>query len=199
MKLSKTTQKVSIVILCFLWIAVIAVGGTIAYLFTSTQQVINTFSVPSDGSSVVEEIEDNVKKEVVIANTGDVDSYIRAKVIFTWQNADGKVHPTKVKATDYTITWGTEWKRIPDSETGFYYYNGVVKANDNNPSTTSDQTTALFTHCTPTAAGPEEGYTLHVEILSQSIQAEPDEAVQDAWGMSYSEGTWSVYTADGTN
>jgi len=198
MKISKTIQKVSIVILCFLWIAVIVVGGTVAYLFTSTQQVINTFSVPSDGSSVVEEIENNVKKEVVIANTGDVDSYIRAKVIFTWQNADGDVYPTKVETTDYQITWGTGWVRIPDSETGFYYYNGVVKANDNDVSTTIDQTAALFTECTPTAAGPEEGYTLHVEILSQSIQAEPDEAVQEAWGMSYSNDAWSTYTA-GTN
>ena len=134
----------------------------------------------------------------MIANTGDVDSYIRAKVIFTWQNEAGMVHPTAVKDTDYDITWnkgvgeGT-WSDVND----MYYYNGVVKAKDD--TSEADQTAPLFTKCTPKVLGPEEGYTLHVEILSQSIQSDPATAVQSAWGMTYSNGAWSTYTMDSTN
>ena len=187
MKSNKITQKVSIAILCFLWIAVLAIGGTLAYLFTSTQQVINTFSVPSDGSSIVEEIEGNVKKKVVITNTGDVDSYIRARVIFTWQNEAGQVHPTAVVhpsegvTGDYQITWNTGSAAGAWTErNGMYYYNGVVDA--------KASTAALFTNCTPVNPAPEEGYTLHVEILSQSVQAEGvaedgNKAVEKAWGV----------------
>ncbi len=192
MRFSKTTQRISIFVLCFLWVSIMAVVGTVAYLFTATPSVVNTFTVPSDGSSIEEVIEGNVKKEVVIVNTGDVDSYIRAKVIFTWQNEDGEVHPTAVKDTDYTIAWNTgdgagKWSVV----NGTYYYNGVVKA--------AAETEPLFKECTPTEAAPEEGYTLHVEILSQSIQSEPATAVQSAWGMTYSGGAWSTYTTDGTN
>lgn len=199
MKIKNRTRKMSIFVLCFLWLAIIAVGGTVAYIFTATQQVVNTFAVPSDGSSVVEEIDGNVKEQVVIANTGNVDSYIRAKVIFTWQNAAGVVHPTKVKESDYEITLNLHaetagaWSVI----NGMYYYNGVVKANDNNDSTIVDQTSPLYTNCKPKAEGPEEGYTLHVEILSQSIQSEPIAAVQEAWNMTYDVATssWSVVTS----
>lgn len=192
MRFSKTTQRISIFVLCFLWVSIMAVVGTVAYLFTATPSVVNTFTVPSDGSSIKEKIEGNVKKEVVIANTGDVDSFIRAKVIFTWQNEDGQVHPTAVATGDYQITWNTvdeagKWSVV----NGTYYYNGVVEA--------AAQTQPLFTECTPAKAAPEEGYTLHVEILSQSIQSDPATAVQSAWGMTYSNGAWSTYTTDGTN
>ena len=41
----------------------------------------------------------------------------------------------------------------------------------------------LITECKPLKAAPVAGYTLHVEILAQSIQAEPDAAVKEAWGV----------------
>lgn len=186
MRLCKKNQNASLLVLCFLWLATMVIGGTVAYLFTPASTVINTFSVPSGGSTIEEKLEENVKKEVVIQNTGDIDVYIRAKVIFTWKNMDGEVHPTAVIHPedeikgDYEIKWNdTKWQQID----GFYYYNGVIEANG--------KTDYLFTDCTSIKSGPEEGYTLHVEILTQTIQDTPDTAVSEAWGMSYSGSAWT--------
>ena len=45
------------------------------------------------------------------------------------------------------------------------------------------ETGVLFTSCRPLRAAPAEGYALHVEILSEAVQAEPDSAVREAWGF----------------
>lgn len=152
----------------------VTVGSTIAYLWTSTPAVINTFTPASSGTDITEDFKDNVKNNVKIKNTGDVKSYIRAAVVITWQNADGEVlGEVPVKDTDYSITWTRAgWTDLHSD--GFYYYNTAVEPNAS--------TGVLFTDCKPLKAAPKEGYTLHVEIIAQSIQAEPISAVTEAWG-----------------
>lgn len=150
----------------------VTVGSTIAYLETSTLPVTNTFTPASSGTTIEEKFDDKVKNEVKIKNTGDIKSYIRAAVVITWQNAAGDVFGTvPVAGTDYSITWTKDgW-----TENGnFYYYNTAVEP--------GASTGVLFTACKPLKAAPKDGYTLHVEIIAQSIQAEPISAVTEAWG-----------------
>lgn len=151
----------------------VTVGSTIAYLWTSTPAVTNTFTPASSGTDITEDFKDNVKNTVQIKNTGDVKSYIRAAVVVTWQNENGEVlGEVPVKDTDYSITWTRAgWTDL--QRDGFYYYNTVVEP--------GKSTGVLFTDCKPLKAAPKDGYTLHVEIIAQSIQAEPISAVQEAW------------------
>lgn len=150
----------------------VTVGSTIAYLWTSTPAVTNTFTPASSGTEIEEDFNGNVKNNVKIKNTGDVKSYIRAAVVITWQNATGEVL-SEVPAADkdYQITWTPEGWTKKDN---FYYYNTPVEP--------GDSTSVLFTACKPLKAAPKDGYTLHVEIIAQSIQAEPSYAVTEAWG-----------------
>ncbi|MBR5805815.1 MAG: hypothetical protein IKY30_03460 [Oscillospiraceae bacterium] len=176
-------RKISALAVCLLLTAMLTIGGTLAYLFTQTTPVVNTFNPVTPDITVDEGFDGNVKKEVKITNTGEVDSYIRAKVVITWQDATGKVYPltpvvgTDADTADYKITWNVSDTVVKDAwikgSDGFYYYTSAVPV--------GDSTGILFTDAAPLRACADENYTLHIEILSQSIQSTPDEAVNQTW------------------
>lgn len=150
------------------------VGSSLAWLMDSTTEVKNEF-VPGDVTpEVTEGFDGNVKSDVKIQNTGNVDAYIRAKLVFTWQNKAGEVLGVAPTSNDYTISWTNEgWEEGSD---GYYYYTSKVGS--------GESTGVLATGITQKVPAPAEGYTLHVEVLAESIQAEPSSAVTKAWGWS---------------
>lgn len=154
------------------------VGSSLAWLMDSTPKVKNEF-IPGDVTpEVTEGFDGNVKSDVKIQNTGNVDAYIRAKLVFTWQNEAGEVLGVAPTPDDYTISWTKEgWV---DGPGGYYYYT--------TPVVPGGSTKVLATGIKQITPNPAEGYTLHVEVLAESIQAEPVKAVIDAWG-------WTPYDA----
>lgn len=148
-------------------------GGTVAYLFTNTDAVTNTFTPAKTSIDVPEEFDGKVKKNVTVQNTGDIDVYIRAMIVVTWQDKDGNVYATApVKGTDYTISLGnnTGWTAGAD---GYYYYGSALKP--------SASTGKLIDTCKPVAGREPKDYTLVVDVLAQAIQTEPDSVVGAAW------------------
>lgn len=185
-------QKTGMLLIAIALLLTVAVGGTIAYLAASAGPVTNTFTPGNVPPEVVEEFDGSVKKNVAIKNGGNVDAYIRAKVIFTWQDASGNVYgQLPVAGKDYTISWTEDgWVKGSD---GFYYHQAAVAPNG--------KTGVLFTGCAPVAGKAPEGYTLHVEVLAQSIQADGVTkdtdgnvipAVTDAWGVEVKNGNLDV-------
>lgn len=168
--------KKSLVLLTAMVVLLCAVvGGTVAYLVTATDPVTNTFTPSSLETEIKEEFEKNVKKNVTITNTGNVKAYIRAAVIVTWQNTDGTVYGVVPKlGEDYSYT-GAESGWTGLASDGYYYYTSPVEP--------GAATSALIQFCMPLKAAPAADYTLHVEIISEAIQAEPTTAVQEAWGF----------------
>ncbi|MBQ3008363.1 MAG: hypothetical protein IJN77_00300 [Oscillospiraceae bacterium] len=173
-------KKLSLVTICLLLTVVMAIGGTVAYLFTQTNSVVNTFTPVTPDITVDEEFDGRVKNNVTIKNTGKVDSFIRAKVVVTWQDAEGNVYPKNPDVgTDYTITWNVKdnvaadvWVKGSD---GFYYYTTYVPEGGN--------TGILFTDARPLQACADKNYTLHIEVIAQSIQSTPDNAVNQTWTL----------------
>lgn len=150
------------------------VGSSLAWLMDSTPKVKNEF-IPGDVTpEVTEGFDGNVKSDVKIQNTGNVDAYIRAKLVFTWQNKAGEVLGVAPTFGDYTITW--EKKGWEEGFGGYYYYTSKVGS--------GESTGVLATGIKQITPNPAEGYTLHVEVLAESIQAEPENAVIDAWNWS---------------
>lgn len=151
----------------------VAVSGTLAYLTDLTDAVENVFTPTKVPPTVTEDpFDGETKKNVAVSNGGNIDAYIRAAVVFTWQNAEGKVlAQTPVKDTDYFISYGNgNWTLSSD---GFWYYTQPVAGNSS--------TTNLIDECKPLKAAPMDGYALNVEILAQSIQAEPRSVVTSVW------------------
>lgn len=155
-------------------ILVCTVGGTVAYLVTHTDPVVNTFTPGEVSCQVEEKFEgNNVKTEAVVKNTGNVPAYIRVAVVANTIDGEGNITGMETLEEDWLNT--AEWTEVD----GFYYYNGVVQPNAE---------TANLLNANIDLTG------IQVTILASAIQSMPDEAVKDAWKMSYDTGDWTPVT-----
>lgn len=163
-KYSKRGKAASLVIAAVLVVAA-AVGGTLAFLAQTTDDIENEFKVAQVPNEIVENFDGSKKTDVKVKNiSGQGEpAYVRAVVTVNWVNDAGDVfaYETPVEGTDYTITWTMSgWQKGSD---GYYYYS--------TPVADGAETGVLFTDCDYVANAPE-GYTLLVEIAAQSIQAD---------------------------
>lgn len=143
-----------------------AVSGTIAYITTKTDPVENVFTPAKPGVDVTDKVENNAKKNVDITNTSDFKAYIRVAVVANWCNANGEI----VEPWSDTLAIKGGWDG--DTTDGYYYYTTPVNPN---------QTVRLFdSYQAPTRT---DGAHLEMNIIAQSIQAEPTDAVKQAWGV----------------
>lgn len=183
-KVKKLRWNRSFVVLASVLVLIIGlVGTTLAWISTSTAPVENTFTPSNVTTTITEDFDKEVKNNVQVKNTGDIDAYIRAMVVVTWQKDDSnpsEVYATApVEGTDYTVSYpGNGWVKHTD---GYYYYTSAVKP--------TESTGILLTDCKPVEGKAPEGYHLVVEILSDAIQAEPEDAVKSAWGVTIANGT----------
>lgn len=184
-KYNKKT-KFSALAVCLLLTAIVAIGGTLAYIVTQAGPVINIFNPATPDIEIEEEFSGAVKTNVVVTNTGEVDSYIRAKVIISWKDADGKIYPAvPVKGEDYTIKYGidygiNDWIYVEDEDC--WYYTKSVPATDPDSKTTELIKEAKWIKaCEYNTDGVT--YSLNIEILSQSIQSTPASVVAEKWGV----------------
>ena len=173
----KRSKKTITMLVSLILILTIGVGGTLAYLITSTGEVKNTFTPSQVNISVNENVSNDVKSDVKIHNERDsVKAYIRAAIVVNWVNDEGDVWAaTPVLGTDYTMTTGNGWTLAKD---GYYYHRGAVEPNAD--------TKVLITEAKYLANAPD-GYYLSIEILAQAIQADGVDAngktpVELAWG-----------------
>lgn len=145
----------------------LAVGGTLAYIITTSAMVENQFEAGRVSASV--------KENGQVTNNGNVDAYIRAAVVVNWMDKDGNVYGIKPR---YSVDVNGGWKAIGD----FYYYTATVPASgttNSGPVTVSVEGNA-----------PSNDYELSIEIVAEAIQAQGEKdgtttpAFQDAWEIS---------------
>lgn len=153
-------------ILSLCLIFALAVGTTFALLKASTAPVENTFTAAKSGTDIVEELDGNQKKSIVVQNTGTAVSYVRVKLVMNWVDDNGNVSATPVNITP-SIT--DDWFE----QGGIYYYKMPVAAD-------AVTTNLLQTPITEPADKPA-GCHLEVTVLAESIQAAPSKAVEGAW------------------
>ncbi len=154
-------KKWMVLLASLMVLLVLAVGGTVAFLFTESDPFTNTFR-PGEVNIVVQ-------PDRTVQNTGNIPVYIRAAVVTSWVDADGNLY---WKQPDANVT-ATGWKQHTD---GFYYWPTSVAANASTDAITASASESM------------EGYTFTVEILAQAIQADGGyvngtSAVVDAWGV----------------
>lgn len=144
----------------------LTIGSTAAYLITHTSQVTNTFTPAKVSCVINEKFENNVKSNVTITNTGNVDAYIRAKVIISWTDAEGNLVPAPFD--DPAFETDSKWKQVGDT----YYYSERVAPDGN--------TTNLIKSIAPPS--DTKGYRLKVDIIADAIQADGiASSAQAAW------------------
>ena len=160
------TAKSSALIIALALILVLAVGGTVAYIFTQTDPVINTFTPTEAKITVDEETSNNQKTSItVVNNSTGVPVYIRVALVANMIDKDENV----TGAADVpTFTLGDNWLEGSD---GYYYYTKAVPVDGS--------TGNLLKSPIPM----ELSENMQVVVLADAIQAEPTTAVTQAWGV----------------
>jgi hypothetical protein len=183
MKIKRFTNKQLALLISIILIVTCTVGGTVAYIFTNTNEVVNVFTPAVISTDIEEEIDGAVKESVSIKNNSDMAVYVRAEVVVTWKKLDENGNVTNevyaeapVLGVDYELTPAASSKWIEYN--GHYYYYKPVEA--------GAVTDALFTD--GKAETTKEGYVLSMEVLTQSVQASPVDAIKDVWGVTISNG-----------
>lgn len=171
LKTKKSTVGL-IVLVAFVLVAAV-IGTTIAYYEIASRTVDNTFEPGTIGTLTVNETFTDggtEKKDVYVTlNGGDTSVYVRALVTINFQNDSGNlIAKGPVKDTDYTIEMGSNWTLKSD---GYWYYYDTVA-----PDTS---TTNLIVSCKTLSTD----YKLVVDVVTQSIQATPTDAVLEQWGF----------------
>ena len=192
--MKKYINKKSIIIASVMLLLLVAVGTTIAYIFTETEPVENTFNPSKVSCAVVEngyepvsgEIQNisDIKSNVQIKNTGDTDAYIRVAVVVNWASADGScVWAQKPADNDYEITYNLNGDWF-DGGDGFYYYSKTISP--------EELTTILINEAKQLKSAPQtpDGiqYYLSIEIVASAIQSTPETVVAEQWGVTVNDG-----------
>lgn len=174
-KISGIKKRKAVALLVCLTLAVtLTVGGTLAFLATKTDLIRNIFT-PTKVTVEIEEKFLDAKEDVKIKNTGNVDAWIRAAVVITWQDEAGNVYGVPpVAGEDYTITYelSNGWMEGAD---GYYYWTSPV-APDN-------LTGVLIKECQYRENQAPTGYALNVEIVASGLQSKPASVFDTNWGQ----------------
>lgn len=174
-------KKALILMVSLVAILAVSVGGVLAWLATSSGEVKNTFAPGKTNIEIEEKFENNVKSDVKVINKGNIPVYIRANLVFTWKDSAGNIIEKPADAT-LTVDHGNgDWVKGSD---GFWYYTKPVAV--------KGSTTNIINKAT--IEFPEgKGYKMDLEVMAQSIQAEPKDAVEGAWGVTVkSDGSLTV-------
>lgn len=160
-------------------------AGTFAWL-SVTGVLVNEFGFGSVAPSVDEKLDNNVKSDVAVKNSGSAPAYLRVAVDIYWQDKDGALlWDEPVAGTDYAIEWGnvsnasasnsaSSWVVASD---GFYYWTSPVVP--------MGKTDVLIKSVSEKKA---DGKNLVVDISTQAVQSTPDDAVTEAWGCKVKDG-----------
>lgn len=172
MKKRKSTTSTKAVILAVAVILVLCIGmaGTLMFLVDKTNEVTNTFDPAHVTCQVEESFNSNVKKNVNVKNTSDIDAYLRVKLVTYRVNDVGdRIGGT---ATIPNFEPGTGWF----AKDGFYYYKNPV-APDQKPAADliGDSGITLLEY------RDADGGRQVVEVIAEAIQSVPTSVVADKW------------------
>lgn len=151
-----------------------AISTTVlAYYFSVDKSITTTFELSEIQSNITEDFDKNTKSDVIINNSSEVPIYIRVSLIANWSTDDGQIYgKAPVEGIDYVLD-------IDDStwvyKDGFYYYKEPVAYNES--------TSVLVNSCEPIKDNQPDGYHFRLDVISDTIQAEPTNAIIDSWGV----------------
>ena len=157
-------RKPGALLLTLVLLALALTGATLAYLITHTDPVPNRFTPAHVSCSVTEDFDGTTKKNVNVTNTGDIDAYLRVKLVTYRVNDDGQ-HIGGTAAIP-AFTPGDGWVKYGD----YYYYTYPVAPGQQPETPLIDSLT-----------------------MAEAIRSAPEEAAGQAWGVTITPGRVARY------
>lgn len=165
---------------CFALLVLLgAAGGTYAWLADSAAPKENHFQ-PAQVSCLVQEVFDGQKKsDVKIQNTSDIPAYLRVALVANWVDEAGHIYAVAPDLSRISTLNLKDWLQGAD---GYYYYPHSVDP--------GAVTAVLVEECADKEQAAPPGYRLRLQVLAEAIQADPSQAVAQAWSVTVqSDGT----------
>ena len=183
----KRSVKPFLIAFCVCILACAAVSGSLAWLTSTPEQVVNSFTPGVVTIEVDEKFDSTTKSDVRIKNTGNVPAYIRVALVPAWVDDEGNIaaKPASLKLNDdCNIAWGkdgsgyeADWFIGSD---GFYYCKTVIEPGASTP--------ILIKSCT--VKGEEHEYDFELQVIASAVQSLPTTTVETVWPV--------VVNTDGT-
>ena len=175
----RRSKKTGMLFLSLLLVATMMVGGTLAWLSTKSAPITNTFLPSHVSCSVTEEFNGTTKSNVNVINTGDIDAYIRVKLV-TYRVNDKEQHiGGTAEIPDFKP--GAGWVKNGD----YYYYTKPVAPDEQPETSLIDSITLTGSY---DDADDADGGKQVIEVMAEAIQAngvadDGTKAVVEAWGV----------------
>lgn len=175
----KRSIKPFLIAFCVCILACAAVSGSLAWLISTPEQVVNSFTPGVVTIQVDETFNGTTKQNVRIKNTGNVPAYIRVALVPAWVDDEGNIaaKPASLEQldNDCNIAWGKDGNGYENDwfigSDGFYYCKTVIEPDESTP--------ILIKSCTVKGEGHE--YDFELQIIASAVQSLPTSTVGEVW------------------
>lgn len=163
-------KKYAAAILCIILILAVGGAGVVAYMFRETDETDDTVPTARVSCDVSETLAGNAKSEITVKNTGNIEAYIRVRLVAYWTDEQGNraYRTASVPSFDYDAS---AW--LADAENDTYYYRTRVAAGTSTENLLGSQI----------VLARDGEYFLTVEVFAEAIQAAPSDAAASAWSL----------------
>lgn len=173
----KRSVKPFLIAFCVCILACAAVSGSLAWLISTPEPVVNEF-IPGEVTIQVDEKFDDghtTKQNVSIKNTGNVPAYIRVALIPAWVDDKGNIAAKPASLDNCNITWGNNGNGYEDDwfigSDGFYYCKTFINPDKSTP--------ILIKSCT--VKDGEHEYDFELQVIASAVQSLPTTTVEAVW------------------
>ena len=180
----RPSRRAGTLLLSLLLLVTMTIGGTVAYLVARSRPAENTFTPSHVSCEVTEKFDGAVKSEVNVENTGDTDAYIRVRLVtYRVNDKNERIGGTAIIPP---FEPGDGWV-----EHGGYYYYTLPVAPGKEPEADLINSITLVGSYEDADGGKQV-----IEVIAEAIQSAPDTAVENAWGVTVTNG---IITANAGN
>lgn len=168
----KRSIKPFLIAFCVCILACAAVSGSLAWLISTPEPVVNSFIPGVVTIEVDEKFDGSTKSDVSIKNTGNVPAYIRVALVPAWVDDKGNIAAKHASLDDCNITRGDDFDQFWFKGTdGFYYCKTVIEPEGSTP--------ILIKSCT--VKGEEHEYDFELQVIASAVQSLPTTTVEAVW------------------
>ena len=177
---SKMNRRILLPLSCIVLMAAFSVGGTLAYLSTNTETIVNQFEPGKVNGNIEETFENNIKSSIKVKNTGNIDCYVRILLIPYWVSQYGS--RVGEDAWELKVEFNEiDWFAREEGGMIYYYHRAPVAPEELTGELLAEGFTIQLT-------ASEDG-TLYraLDVFTECFQAELPDAVVSYWGVEVDE------------
>lgn len=164
----KSTKKTALIVIASVLLMAALCGTVFAYMFKKTQTEENSFVPAVVACKVSESFDGTTKSSITVKNTGNIDAYLRVRLVTYWVDGEEKIVGKPSKSLDISPASG--WI---SGGGNVYYYTSPIEPNGITPDLLGSSITLA----------EEDGYKQVVEVFAEAIQSQPSIAVTESWGV----------------